>query len=100
MATRSGLTAVLKQLPKGSATVLARQLAGADISKLGKVRVFPKGIPYPEEWVVSVLPSSAGNARKLIDTLIARPGAAGFEVFPYGIINPEIGRVDITVGPR
>ena len=99
MAT-SGLAAVLKQLPKGSAAALGKQLAGNDISKLGRIRVFPKGIPWPDEWVVSVLPSSAGNARKLIELLVARPGQARFEVFPYGIIDPEIGRIDIGVGPR
>ena len=99
MAT-SGLAAVLKQLPKESAASLGKQLAGNDISKLGRIRVFPKGIPWPDEWVVSVLPSSAGNARKLIELLVARPGQARFEVFPYGIIDPEIGRIDIGVGPR
>jgi hypothetical protein len=31
---------------------------------------------------------------------VNRPGLARFEVFPYGIINPEIGRIDIGVPAR
>lgn len=100
MATNKGLSAALRGLPKESAAAFAKQLAGADISKLGRVRVFPKGIPFPEEWIVSVLPASATDAKKLIDMLVARPGQARFEVFPYGIVNPEIGRIDIGIGAR
>ena len=65
------------------------------VEKFGRVRYFPKGIPYPEEWVISVLPSSPANSRRIIDALINRPGLARFEVFPaYGVVNSEIGLVE------
>ena len=56
-----------------------------------------KGIPFPDEWVISVLPSSGASAKRIVDALTARPGLGRFEVFPYGIINPEIGRIDIGI---
>lgn len=98
MATDKGLTAALKGMPKETAAALAKQLAGSNLTQLGKVRVFTKGTPVPDEWIISVLPPNAGNAKKLIDTLVARPGRASFEVFPYGILDPEIGRIDIRIG--
>jgi hypothetical protein len=100
MATPTKLSAVLKGLPKESTAALAKQLAGADLAKIGKVRVFPLGIPYPNEWVVSVLPHTGEDAKKLIDLLAKKPGDMRWEVFPYGIVNPEIGRIDIGVRSR
>lgn len=96
MATKNTLTASLRGLPKDSAITLARQFAGIDLQKVGKVHVFPYGKPV-EEWVISVLPASAAHARQLLDTLISQPNYRKFEVFPYGILNPEIGRVDIRM---
>lgn len=99
MATDKALSTMLKAMPKEAAASLGKQFAGMDVLKLGKVRAFPRGIPFPDEWVVSVIPHDAAGAKRLIDALVARPGRASFEVFPYGIIDPEIGRIDIRVGP-
>jgi len=100
MAANKSLASQLKGLPKESAAMLGRQLAGLDIATIGKVRIFPKGIPVPEEWIVSVLPPSQSAAKKLIDTLVANPSQSRFEVFPYGIVDPEIGRIDIGIPVR
>lgn len=89
------VSAALRQLPKDAKAAIAKQLVGGSLEKFGKVRVFPKGIPYPDEWVISVLPHSQTSAKRIIDALIARRGLTHFEVFPYGIVNPEIGRIDI-----
>jgi hypothetical protein len=99
MAANKNLAVILKGMPKASAAALAKQLANQDLSKIGKVRTFPKGIPHPDQWVISVLPNTPADAKKLIDLLTQRPGQARWEVFPYGIINPEIGRIDIGIGP-
>lgn len=96
MASR-GAASLLKGLPAEAKAAVAKQLVGSSLEKLGKVRVFPKGIPFPDEWVISVLPSSQANAKRIIDALVARPGRAHFEVFPYGIVNPEIGRIDVGI---
>ena len=93
----SKASAALRALPPAAKALLAKGLVGTSLEKFGRVRYFPKGIPYPEEWVISVLPSSPANSRRIIDALVNRPGLARFEVFPYGIINPEIGRIDIGV---
>jgi hypothetical protein len=93
-------SAALKALPAETKALVAKGLVGDSLERLGKVRVFPKGIPYPDEWVISVLPSSAVNAKRIIEALVSRPGLARFEVFPYGIINPEIGRIDIGIPAR
>lgn len=96
MAT-TGLSQLLKGMPKQATAALAKQFAGMDIATFGKIRVFPKGTPYPDEFVISVLPKTPEDAKKLIDALIKRPGSARWEVFPYGILNPEIARIDIGV---
>jgi len=96
MAKRSAATA-LRGIPSEAKAAIARELVGGSLEKYGRVRVFPKGIPNPEQWVVSVLPSSAANARRIIDALIQQPNLRQFEVFPYGIINPEIARIDIGI---
>ncbi len=98
MATSKTLSASLKGLPRASAAALARQFAGIDLTKIGKVHVHTHGIPVPEEWLVSVLPATPDHARLLVESLIARPNYTRFEVFPYGILNPEIGRIDIRIG--
>ena len=92
-----GAAAALRGIPSEAKAMLAKQLVGTSLEKLGRVRVFPKGIPFADEWVISVLPSSSANAKRIIDALTAQSGLARFEVFPYGIVNPEIGRIDIGV---
>ena len=94
------MASLLKGLPTEAKAAIAKQLIGSSLEKLGKVRVFPKGIPYPDEWVVSVLPSSQANAKRIIDALVSRPARAQFEVFPYGIVNPEIGRIDVSIAAK
>jgi len=96
----ASLAAALRGVPARAKAVIAKQLVGQSLEKLGAIRVFPKGIPFPDEWIISVLPSSAGNAKRIIDALVKRPAIGHFEVFPYGIVNPEIGRIDISVGPQ
>ena len=96
MATR-GTSAALKALPGDAKAAIASKLVGGSLEDLGKVRVYPKGIPFPDEWVISVLPSSPASAKRIVDALTAKPGLGRFEVFPYGIINPEIGRIDIGI---
>jgi hypothetical protein len=93
-------SAALRALPTEAKALIAKGLVGGSLEKLGKVRVFPKGIPYPDEWVISVLPSSGTNAKRIIEALVAGRTLARFEVFPYGIINPEIARIDIGIPAR
>ena len=93
----SGAAAALRGIPSEAKAAIAKQLVGSSIEKLGRVRVFPKGIPYPDQWVISVLPHSQASAKRIIDALMARPGIRQFEAFPYGIVNPEIGRIDISI---
>ncbi len=95
-----GAAAALRGIPSDVKAAIAKQLIGTSLEKLGRVRVFPKGIPFPDEWSVSILPSSPANAKRIIDALTARPGLGHFEVFPYGIVNPEIGRIEIGIGSR
>ena len=99
MAAR-GAAAALKGIPRDAKAAIARNLVGSSLEKFGKVRVFPRGIPFPDEWVISVLPSSPASAKRILDALSARPGLGRYEVFPYGIINPEIGRIDIGIPSR
>jgi len=98
MATK-GTAAALKGIPSDVKAAIAKQLVGSNLENLGKVRLFPKGIPYPDQWVISVLPNSPQNAKLIVDALTERPGRQHFEVFPYGIIDPEIGRIDIGFTP-
>ena len=91
------ITDGLRGVPTEVKAAIAKQLVGGSLEELGKVRVFPKGIPRPDQWVISVLPNSKTNAKTIVDALSARAGHWQFEVFPYGIINPEIGRIDIGV---
>jgi hypothetical protein len=93
-------SAALKGIPSEAKAALASKLVGGSLEQLGKVRVFPKGIPFPDEWVISVLPSSAANAKRIVDSLVAKPTLGRFEVFPYGIINPEIGRIEIGIAAK
>src|SRR5450631_1097882 len=97
---RRRAAAALVGIPSEVKAAIARQLIGGSLEKLGSVRVFPKGTPVPDEWAISVLPSSPANAKAIIAALVARPGFSRWEVFPYGIVNPEIGRIDIGIGPR
>jgi hypothetical protein len=97
---RAKAAGALRSLPTEAKALVVKSLIGSSLERLGKVRVFPKGIPYPDEWVISVLPSTPANGKRIIDALVNRPGLARFEVFPYGIINPEIGRIDIGIPAR
>lgn len=90
-----GMAELLRAMPAESATAIAKQFAGLDLAKVGKVRVFPLGKPAPDDWTVSVLPHSSIEAKLVIEHLLRTPGRATWEVFPYGILNPEIGRIDI-----
>ena len=83
----------LRGLPAEVKAALAKGLVGASLEKYGRVRVFPLGIPV-EDWMISVLPKSPADARTILDQFTRRPGLR-YEVFPYGIINPEIGRIDL-----
>ena len=94
---KGGKSTALKGIPSEAKAAVASKLVGSNLEKHGKVRVFPKGIPFPDEWVISVLPSSPASAKQILDGLTAKPGWGRFEVFPYGIINPEIGRIDIAI---
>ncbi len=87
----------LRSMPKEAKAAIAEGLVGKSLEDLGKVRVFPKGIPFPDEWVISVLPNSIESAKAIVDGLTAKPAWGRFEVFPYGIIRPEIGRIDISL---
>lgn len=99
MAKDKNLTAALKGLPTTAASAVAKKLAGLELSERGRIHVLTNGIPI-DDLTISVLPKSATDAKKIIDALAAKPGVGRFEVFPYGIINPEIGRIDIRVNGR
>ncbi len=99
MATSKASNALRALSPQAKA-LIARGLVGSSLEKFGKVRPFPKGTPYPDEWVISVLPSSAANAKRLVELLVNGRGLSRFEVFPYGITNPEIARIDIGIPAR
>ena len=75
-----GSASLLKGLPAEAKAAIVKQLVGSNLEKLGAIRLFPKGIPFPDEWVVSVLPTSQSNAKRIIDALVARPGRAHFAV--------------------
>jgi hypothetical protein len=83
----------VRGLPANVKAALAKNLVGASLETYGKVFLFPIGVPV-DDWVVSVLPKSPRDARTILDQLNLRPGTR-YEVFPYGIINPEIGRIDV-----
>ena len=83
----------MRALPANVKSALAKGLVGASLEKYGKVLVFPIGVPV-DDWVVSVLPKSPRDARTILDQFNQRPGMR-YEVFPYGIIDPEIGRIDL-----
>lgn len=94
---KGGKSTALKGIPSAAKAAVASKLVGSNLEQLGRVRIFPKGIPIPDEWVISVLPSSPANAKRILDGLTAKPGWGRFEVFPYGIVNPEIGRIDVAI---
>jgi hypothetical protein len=96
----SKASSALRALSPEAKALIAKGLVGSSLERFGKVRVFPKGIPYPEEWVISVLPNSAASGKRIIDALVNSRSLARFEVFPYGIINPEIARIDIGIPAR
>ena len=83
----------VRGLPTSVKSAVAKGLVGANLENLGRVRPFPLGTPA-DDWVVSVLPKSASDAKKILSGLSGNH-AIQYEVFPYGIINPEIGRIDI-----
>jgi hypothetical protein len=93
----SKASAALRALPAETKAMIAKGLVGGSLEKFGKVRPFPKGTPYPDEWVISVLPSSAANGKRLVELLVNSSALSRFEVFPYGITNPEIARIDIGI---
>jgi hypothetical protein len=88
----------LRGMPANVKAALAKGLVGANLEKYGRVRAFPLGMPV-EEWVISVLPKTAGDAKTILDQFTRQPGLR-YEVFPYGIINPEIGRIDLRLPGR
>ncbi|MGH8429051.1 MAG: hypothetical protein ACREUF_01475, partial [Solimonas sp.] len=79
MAKEKGLIQALRGMPAESAAVIARKFAKADLSRLGKIRVLPNGIPI-DDVTISVLPHGPAEAKKLIDLLVAQPSIGGFEV--------------------
>lgn len=99
MASSKASSAVRALSPQAKA-LIAKGLVGSSLEKFGKVRPFPKGTPYPDEWVISVLPSSAANGKRLIELLVNSRALSRFEVFPYGTLNPEIARIDIGIPAR
>jgi hypothetical protein len=96
MAKKATAVAV-RSLPANVKAAVAKGLVGASLEKYGKVFLFPIGVPV-DDWVVSVLPKTPRDARTILDQLNLRPGTR-YEVFPYGIIDPEIGRIDVRFTP-
>jgi len=84
----------LRALPAEAKALIVKNLVGSSLEKLGKVRVFPKGIPYPDEWVISVLPSTPANGKRIIDALVNQASLARFEVFR------RAGRRSLRSAPR
>jgi hypothetical protein len=77
---------------------LVRIVAGLRKGGLGKIRVFPKGIPYPNGVQVSGI-LEAGAVNKFLGRILTQtPRLGGIVIFPYGIPWPEIFRVNIDIG--
>lgn len=58
-------------------------------------RVFPKGIPYPDGVEVDVVLKP--NQFDVIRELLSIGRIEKLEVFPYGIINPELFRARVEM---
>ena len=73
-------------------------VAGIKKGGLGKIKVFPKGIPYPNGVQVSGIVEASVVSKFLGHVLTQTPRLGGIVVFPYGIPWPEIFRVNIDIG--
>jgi hypothetical protein len=67
-------------------------------SGLSRVKVFPKGIPYPNGVQVSGILDAGAVSKFLGRIIVDTPRLGGIVIFPYGIPWPEIFRVNIDIG--
>ena len=72
---------------------LVAESLGADARRL---KVFPKGIPWPDGIVIHTVadPKTLGS---LVSLLQVSAHVDAFRVFPRGIINPEIFLTEIEL---
>ena len=73
-------------------------VAGIHKGGLKRIKVFTKGIPYPDGLRVSGI-IEAGEASRFVGEILLRtPRLGWFGAFPYGIPWPDFVRVNIDLG--
>jgi len=77
---------------------LVRIVAGLQKAGLGRIKVFPKGIPVPTGVQVDGILESTAISKLLTEILTKTPRLGGVVIFPYGIPWPEIFRINIDIG--
>ena len=60
-----------------------------------ELRPFPIGIPWPDGLGVEVL--IPRDRFDVLKDLLAVPGLQGIEIFPLGIVNPEVFRAVLSI---
>jgi hypothetical protein len=65
---------------------------------LGRLKVFPRGIPVPDGVYIKGIVDQQGLANLLQRILFETPRLSGIKVFPYGIPFPEIFEVGVDLG--
>lgn len=82
---------------KTALMAVAERLAGVDAGQIIANRVHSRGIPVPDEWVVSSI-VTAGALPRLVEHLTQVPAIGSIRIFPYGIPIPDIYRIELTAG--
>jgi hypothetical protein len=66
-------------------------------SKLGGIRVFPRGLPAPDSLTLRAI-LTAPDIKELLDELLHKKLVGGIVVFPYGVLQTEAFQIDVSIG--
>lgn len=84
-------------IDKDNLSELVGIVAGIQKGGVKAIKVFPKGIPYPNGLQVSGI-MDAAQFSNLAQVLAKTPRLGIVEVFPHGIPWPDIFKVNINIG--
>jgi hypothetical protein len=77
-----------------------RELVAAVVgihSKLGGVRVFPRGIRAPDSLTLRAV-LTGPDIKELLNELLHTKLVSGIVVFPYGVLQTEAFQIDVSIG--
>ena len=74
-------------------------VVGLQSKGLQAFRVFPKGLPPVVDGLSVQATVSANDVGNILNIVLKQtPRLGGVSIFPYGITNPELFQVNITLG--